>query len=127
MVISQFSGTSTISCSLDQAEKVGMEVVHHITSSWYRYVASFSSRVEKSWLTNQAETVEGGRILNISIPDTSQGSHTFTLNEPAGLDFLATMYDAEGWGTGGTTPVLSEYFTSKHAIFPETYSCRIVG
>lgn len=103
-----------------------MEVVHHITSSWYRYVASFSPPVDKSWLTTQAETVEGGRILNISIPDTSLGSHTFTLNQPAGLDFLATMYDAEGWGTGGTTPVLSEYFTFKHTTFAETYSCRII-
>jgi hypothetical protein len=57
--------------------------------------------------------VTGGRILNVSIPDTSRSSHTFTLNEPAGLDFLATMYDAEGWGTGGTTPVLSKSMSDR--------------
>ena len=55
----------------------------------------------------QATTVTGGRILNISIPDTATTSYTFPLTEPAGLDFLATMYDSNGWGTGGTTPVLS--------------------
>ena len=49
----------------------------------------------------------GGRIFNISIPDTARTSYTFPLTEPAGLDFLATMYDSNGWGTGGTTPVLS--------------------
>lgn len=55
----------------------------------------------------QATTVTGGRILNISIPDTATSSYTFPLTEPAGLDFLATMYDSAGWGTGGTTSVLS--------------------
>jgi len=66
------------------------------------YLARASVKADK-----QATTVTGGRILNISIPDTATTSYTFPLTEPAGLDFLATMYDSNGWGTGGTTPVLS--------------------
>jgi hypothetical protein len=66
------------------------------------HLTSYSNGADR-----QATTVTGGRILNISIPDTATSSYTFPLTEPAGLDFLATMYDSAGWGTGGTTPVLS--------------------
>ncbi|KAL7421375.1 hypothetical protein Q5752_004260 [Cryptotrichosporon argae] len=52
-------------------------------------------------------TVTDGRIWNISIPDTANGSYTFDLQEPATLEFLATMWDATGWGSGGTTDVLT--------------------
>jgi hypothetical protein len=58
----------------------------------------------------QTITVNSGRILNISIPTsvTAPYSYTFQLSEPSGLQFLATMYDSTGWGSGGTTDVLSE-------------------
>lgn len=52
----------------------------------------------------------------MSIPSSSSGSYTFQLDQPAGLKFLATMYDANGWGTGGTTPVLSEYGSSRSTM-----------
>jgi len=38
--------------------------------------------------------------------------HTFTLPEPATLEMVATMYDADGWGSGGVTDVLSESWPS---------------
>jgi hypothetical protein len=62
--------------------------------------------------------LNNGRIYNISIPDSARGSHSFTLAEPSGLEFIATMYDSTGWGTGGTTPVLSESIRGlvKHLI-----------
>lgn len=53
-------------------------------------------------------TVDSGRIVNITVPSSvTNSSYTFTLNEPSGLEFLTTMYDADGWGTGGTTSVLT--------------------
>lgn len=54
--------------------------------------------------------------MNVSIPTglSPPYSYTFDLEEPAGLQFLASMYDADGFGTGGTTPVLSEFSTLKH-------------
>ena len=58
----------------------------------------------------QTETVNAGRIINVTIPTglSQPYSYSFKLNEPAGLHFLATMYDAKGFGTGGTTGVLRE-------------------
>ena len=60
--------------------------------------------------TPQTEQVSVGKIINITIPSTLSPpySYTFDLVEPTGLQFLATMYDAEGFGSGGTTGVLSE-------------------
>ncbi|ORX39049.1 hypothetical protein BD324DRAFT_618333 [Kockovaella imperatae] len=54
------------------------------------------------------ESLTAGRIMNVSIPPGLQPpySHTFRLDEPAGLHFLATMYDSKGFGTGGTTSTL---------------------
>jgi hypothetical protein len=60
-----------------------------------------SAEMQTSFETN-------GRIRNITIPAGSNGQYSFELNEPAGLRFLATMYDATGWGSGGTTPLLSK-------------------
>ncbi|KAI9636639.1 uncharacterized protein MKK02DRAFT_45344 [Dioszegia hungarica] len=54
-----------------------------------------------------ASIVASGRIRNITIPDGSNGQYSFQLNEPSGLKFLATMYDSTGWGSGGTTPLLT--------------------
>lgn len=46
--------------------------------------------------------------MNISMPAQGQPpySHTFTLPEPAGLDMVATMYDTDGFGSGGATNIL---------------------
>ena len=54
--------------------------------------------------------VSAGHIQNISIPRglSQPYSYSFDLEQPAGLQFLATMYDSTGFGSGGTTPVLSE-------------------
>lgn len=47
--------------------------------------------------------------MNISIPSSSSNSYSFDLTQPSGLQFVATMYDSTGWGSGGTTSVLSEF------------------
>ncbi|CAD6579213.1 MAG: hypothetical protein TREMPRED_002425 [Tremellales sp. Tagirdzhanova-0007] len=51
--------------------------------------------------------VDYGHIMNVSIPSSASNSYTFDLTQPTGLQVVATMYDATGWGSGGTTPVLS--------------------
>ncbi|WVQ63972.1 uncharacterized protein L199_002130 [Kwoniella botswanensis] len=50
--------------------------------------------------------VTGGHIENITIPSGST-EYSFQLQQPAGLDFLVTMSDSQGFGTGGTTSVLT--------------------
>jgi hypothetical protein len=63
-------------------------------------------------LTFKTTELTAGRIMNISMP--AEGSppyrHTFTLPEPGGLEMVATMYDADGFGSGGATDVLSKSF-----------------
>ncbi|WWD21104.1 hypothetical protein CI109_105585 [Kwoniella shandongensis] len=67
-------------------------------------------------------TVNSGHIANISIPTdlTSPYSYTFTLDQPAGLEFMASMSDASGWGTGGTTPVLTVGSSSDTSCLPSS-------
>lgn len=81
-------------------------------------------------ITHQNESSHGkaffqtaGRIRNITVPNGSNGRYSFELNEPAGLRFLATMYDGTGWGSGGTTGVLSG---SILAFPPTGYHCTDV-
>ncbi|RXK35595.1 hypothetical protein M231_07125 [Tremella mesenterica] len=52
-------------------------------------------------------TVNSGKIINVTIPSDASNSYTFQLDEPSGLEFIATMWDSGGWGTGGTTDVLT--------------------
>ncbi|KAK4686697.1 hypothetical protein P7C73_g3422, partial [Tremellales sp. Uapishka_1] len=52
-------------------------------------------------------TVTSGVIVNMTIPTNATGSYTFTLDEPSGLEFIAAMSDSTGFGTGGTTSVLT--------------------
>ncbi|WVO15307.1 hypothetical protein L204_102963 [Cryptococcus depauperatus] len=53
--------------------------------------------------------VAGGHIESITIPQELQKPYTFSFNldQPAGLNFIMAMSDASGFGTGGTTPVLT--------------------
>lgn len=47
----------------------------------------------------------------MTIPRSADNAytHTFPLESwRAGQKFVATMYDATGWGTGGVTGVMSE-------------------
>ena len=77
---------------------------HHFNSFSYPYVprTQFTHADEE-----QTIQVNNGHIQNISIPSSASNSYTFDLTQPSGLQFVATMYDSTGWGSGGTTPVLS--------------------
>ncbi|KAL1406015.1 hypothetical protein Q8F55_007698 [Vanrija albida] len=57
-------------------------------------------------------TLEGpnGHLANVSIPAQSGSppyTHTFALDQPEGLQMVATMYDATGWGSGGVSPIIT--------------------
>ena len=72
----------------------------------------------------QTIVVPGGHIQNISIPTglSQPYSHSFTLEQPAGLEFLATMYDSTGFGSGGTTPVLSKLSDRRNMLSADSYA-----
>ncbi|WVW79265.1 hypothetical protein I302_101232 [Kwoniella bestiolae CBS 10118] len=63
--------------------------------------------------------VTGGHIENITIPAGST-EHSFQLQQPAGLDFLVTMSDSQGFGTGGTTSVLTVGSSSDSSCIPSS-------
>ncbi|WVF65633.1 hypothetical protein IAT40_000364 [Kwoniella sp. CBS 6097] len=65
-------------------------------------------------------TITGGRIINITIPDnlSSPYSYTFELEEPTGLEFLVAMSDSNGFGTGGTTSVLTVGSSTDSSCLP---------
>lgn len=63
-------------------------------------------------LAEKTITVTAGRIINMSLPADGSSvpySHTFTLQQPEGLEFIATMYDADGFGSGGASEVLCAF------------------
>lgn len=49
--------------------------------------------------------------MNISLPVSGPPpySHAFTMQQPAGLDFIAVLSDASGWGSGGISELQSGY------------------
>lgn len=51
-----------------------------------------------------------GQIVNVTIPASAASPYSLSLAEPAGLDFVAAMWDQGGKGMAGTsvTEVLSE-------------------
>ncbi|WRT68997.1 uncharacterized protein IL334_005979 [Kwoniella shivajii] len=69
-------------------------------------------------------TVNGGHIMNISIPTDLQSpyEYSFNLEQPTGLDFLATMSDSTGFGAGGTTSVLTVGSSSDSSCVPSSLS-----
>ncbi|KAK8843378.1 hypothetical protein IAR55_007035 [Kwoniella newhampshirensis] len=67
-------------------------------------------------------TVASGHIANSSIPTdlTSPYSYSFNLDQPAGLEFMLSMSDASGWGTGGTTSILTVGSSSDTSCLPSS-------
>lgn len=54
-------------------------------------------------------------MFNVSVPEQDgEGpwSYTFDFEQAVGQQFVATMYDSSGWGSGGVSDVQSEWLTS---------------
>ncbi|WVQ75464.1 hypothetical protein IAR50_005089 [Cryptococcus sp. DSM 104548] len=68
------------------------------------------------------EEVTSGHIENITIPDglTSPYSYSFTLDQPSGLDFVLAMSDSTGFGSGGSTSVLTVGSSDNTSCLPST-------
>ncbi|WVQ93283.1 hypothetical protein IAU59_000350 [Kwoniella sp. CBS 9459] len=67
-------------------------------------------------------TITGGRIINMTLPDnlTDPYSYTFKLEQPTGLEFLVAMSDSNGFGTGGTTSVLTVGSSTDSSCLPSS-------
>ncbi|ODO01571.1 hypothetical protein I350_06391 [Cryptococcus amylolentus CBS 6273] len=63
-----------------------------------------------------------GHINNITIPDglSSPYSYSFTLDQPAGLDFMLAMSDSTGFGSGGSTSVLTVGSSDESSCLPSS-------
>lgn len=55
---------------------------------------------------------DSAEVKNISIPtQTGDGpySYTFDFHQAVGQQFVATMYDSTGWGSGGVSSIQSKF------------------
>lgn len=59
-------------------------------------------------VSSQVAQTAQGFIQNITLPSTASSPYSFTnFTQPAGLDFVAVMWDDDGYAATGVTDVLS--------------------
>jgi hypothetical protein len=57
----------------------------------------------------KVESTTQGFIQNFTLPSTATSPYQWTnFTQPAGLNFVAVMWDDDGYGATGVTDVLSE-------------------
>lgn len=70
-------------------------------------------------LTRQWNVKDAAQVLNVSLPQQDGDgpwTHTVDFAQAVGQEFVATMYDSTGWGSGGVSGVQSEWLSAERTL-----------